>query len=588
MKRICLIALSLSLFGCAAQQAKFSSTAKEIDSEMDRAAKERFTQPEAVKQALLPPITVELAKVETKAKEGRFDLAVNNAPAHQVFLAIVSGTRYSMLVHPDIKEAISVNLKDVTLFEALDAIRELYGYEYKVEGTRIYIQPLSLQTRVFQISYPDDLRKGTSDIAVTASGAITPTGGTTPAAPAGGAVAVSSKISTATSSDFWAELVKSLTAIVGNAEGRSVVVSPQSGVIVVRAMPLELRNVAAFLKAAQLSVERQVIIEAKILEVQLNQGYQQGINWAAFTSGNVSRGSISQLTPNTTLNVTPGPLVGGTTTSPTGGLSGGSLANVTVAGTPISTTSAGTSIAAGAAAGTLFGLAFQAANFATLITFLETQGNVHVLSSPRIATLNNQKAVLKVGADQLFVTNVTSSTTVSQGVVQSSTAPTVTFQSFFSGVALDVTPRIDEDNNIILHVHPSVSNVEQVDTTIQLSASQGGPITIPIPRSSIQETDSIIRAQDGQIVAIGGLMTQIQTSDRSQIPGLGDIPAAGNLFGQTNKVSQKRELVILLKPTVVHSDRDWEEDILQSRDRMHILKTGGSSSGAKSEVGTQK
>jgi MSHA biogenesis protein MshL len=238
---------------------------------------------------------------------------------------------------------------------------------------------------------------------------------------------------------------------------------------------------------------------------------------------------------------------------------------------------------AGAAAGTLFGLAFQASNFAALITFLETQGNVHVLSSPRIATLNNQKAVLKVGNDELFVTNVASATTTSQGVQQTSTTPTITFQSFFSGVALDVTPRIDEDNNIILHVHPSVSLVQQVAKSVTLSSGGGTTqnFSIPVPRSSIQETDSVIRAQDGQIVAIGGLMTQAQVSDRSQIPGLGSIPVAGNLFGDSNKVSQKRELVILLKATVVHSDKDWQEDIQQSRERMQNLRSGGSSSGAK-------
>jgi MSHA biogenesis protein MshL len=576
MKRIYLIALMLGLFGCASQQAKFNTTSKEINAELTKAAEGRaaLSQPEAVSQALLPPITVELAKAEGKPQEKKFDLAVNNAPANQVLLAIVSGTRYSMLVHPDVKEPISVNLKEVSLFEALDAIRELYGYEYKVDGTRIYIQPLTLQTRVFQISYINDLRKGTSDISVTASGAINPAGG------AAAAAAESSKLNTTSSSDFWAELAKSLAAIVGTAEGRSVVVSPQSGVIVVRAMAAELRNVAAYLKATQLSVERQVILEAKILEVQLNEGFQSGVNWAAFNRTPHTAGSISQLTPNTALTTT-GPLIGGTVTSPTGGLSGGSLANVTVGGTPISTTSPGTNILAGAAAGTLFGLAFQASNFAALITFLETQGNVHVLSSPRIATLNNQKAVLKVGADELFVTNVTSATTTSQGVVQTSTTPTITFQSFFSGVALDVTPRIDEDNNIILHIHPSVSNVQQVDKTITLSASQGGSVSIPVPRSAIQETDSVIRAQDGQIVAIGGLMTQAQVSDRSQIPGLGSIPVAGELFGSGNKISQKRELVILLKATVVHSDKDWQEDIQQARERMQNLRSGGSSSGAQ-------
>ncbi|MFI4923206.1 MAG: type II secretion system protein GspD, partial [Burkholderiales bacterium] len=193
--------------------------------------------------------------------------------------------------------------------------------------------------------------------------------------------------------------------------------------------------------------------------------------------------------------------------------------------------------------------------------------------------------VLKVGDDELFVTNVTSSTVASQGVVTNSTSPTITFQSFFSGVALDVTPRIDEDNNIILHIHPSVSNVQQVSKSVTLTTGTGTGATqtfsVPVPRSSIQETDSIIRAQDGQIVAIGGLMTQAQVSDRSGIPVLGSIPVAGNLFGESSKVSQKRELVILLKATVVHSDKDWQEDIQQTRERMQNLRSGGSSSGAK-------
>ncbi|HWN30464.1 MAG TPA: pilus (MSHA type) biogenesis protein MshL [Burkholderiales bacterium] len=572
MNRFYLIVLILGLFGCSLN-ARHSTTAQEINAELDKAAERKaaLAQPEAVSQALLPPLTVELPKPEGRPQEQKFDLVVNNAPANQVFLAIVSGTGYSMLVHPDVKEAISVNLKEVSLFEALDAVRELYGYEYKVDGTRIFIQPLTLQTRVFQISYLNDQRKGTSDITVTSSGAITTTGAAATVA------AESSKLTTTATSDFWAELAKSLAAIVGTAEGRSVVVSPQSGVIVVRAMPADLRHVAAYLKATQLSVERQVILEAKILEVQLNEGFQSGVNWSAFNRTPHTRGSVGQLTPNTQLSTTGGTLIGGTTTSPSGGLSGGSLANVTIAGTPISTTAPGSSIAAGAAAGALFGLAFQSSNFAALISFLETQGNVHVLSSPRISTLNNQKAVLKVGQDELFVTNVVSSTTVSQGLVASSTAPTITFQSFFSGVALDVTPRIDEGNNIILHVHPSVSNVQQVDKVISLSTTQGGPLTIPVPRSSIQETDSVIRAQDGQIVAIGGLITQSQVSDRSQIPGLGNIPLAGNLFGESNKVSQKRELVILLKATVVHSDKDWQDDILQARERMQNPRYGSPS-----------
>ena len=572
----------MGLTGCAATKAPYDTTAGQINAELNKAVEKRpgIEQPEAVSRALLPPLTVELPKPEGKAAETRFDLVVNNAPANQVFLAVVSGTRYSMLVHPGVIAPISVNLKDVTVFEALDAIRELYGYEYKVDGTRIYIQSLTLQTRVFQVNYLEGQRKGSSDIRVTSSGAITNTGtGGASVSPTvtttgtGGGVGVeSSKITTTSATDFWEELTKALTAIIGNAEGRKVVVSPQSGVVVVRAMPEELRNVAAYLKASQLSIERQVILEAKILEVQLNDGFQSGVNWSYFRNTNNSRGSVGQLTPGTALSPT-GTLTGGTTTSPTGGLSAGSLANVTIAGTPIISIP-GTDISSrAAAAGALFGLAFQTSNFAALISFLETQGDVHVLSSPRIATLNNQKAVLKVGQDELFVTNVSSTTTTGTATT---TTPTVTFQSFFSGIALDVTPRIDEDNNIILHIHPSVSDVRQVDRSITLGGTLGS-INIPVPRSAIQETDSVIRAQDGQIVAIGGLITQSQTTDRSQIPGLGDVPIAGNLFRENNKVSQKRELVILLKPTVIQSDKDWQQNILEMRESMQGLKRGPAS-----------
>ena len=126
-------------------------------------------KPEAVDQALLPPLAVSPAQPDNKPLETKFDLAVNNTPAKQVFMAIVSGTRYSVLVHPDVSGNISLTLKDVTVFDALEAIREMYGYEYKVDGTRIYIQPLTLQTRIFQVNYLTGQREGTSSVRVTSS-----------------------------------------------------------------------------------------------------------------------------------------------------------------------------------------------------------------------------------------------------------------------------------------------------------------------------------------------------------------------------------------------------------------------------------
>ena len=202
-----------------------------------------------------------------------------------------------------------------------------------------------------------------------------------------------------------------------------------------------------------------------------------------------------------------------------------------------------------------------------MISFLETQGTVQMLSSPRIATLNNQKAVLKVGSDDFYVTNV-STTTVTSGT-GNTTSPTITTQPFFSGIALDVTPQIDEDSNIILHVHPQVSQVEEKQK--QLNLGSLGSFTLPLASSSVRETDAIVRVPDGNIVAIGGLMRQDATSTRAQLPVAGDAPGVGRLFGQRGVVSSKQELVILIKPTVIQSRGDWEEGREQSASRIRDI-----------------
>jgi len=547
MKPIIMLLALAVLTACATPPGR-NVTADAINQEMDSAAESSKTgKPDAVSNALLPPLSAGIPAFDNKPVEVRFDLAVNNTAAQQVFTAIVSGTRYSILIPADVSGSISLNLKDVTVLEALEAIRETYGYDYKVDGSRIYIQPISIQTRIYQVSYLTGQRSGSSSLRVASSsigdssgGSATP--GSTPA-PSSAKSLESSRVSTTSSADFWDELSKAMIAIVGNEKGRSVVISPMSGVIVVRAMPDELKNVAAYLKASQISIERQVILEAKIVEVSLTDSLQTGVNWASFTNNGTNFTSAGQLAAGATLR----PTAGGAATALTGSA---------ISGIP------GASLSASAAnAGSMFGLAFQSSNFAALLNFLESQGSVHVLSSPRIATLNNQKAVLKVGTDEFFVTGVTTTTTAVG--TTSTTTPTVTLQPFFSGIALDVTPRIDENNDIILHVHPSVGQVSTVNKVLTLGGS-AGTYTLPLASSSISETDSIVRAHNGQIVAIGGLMRQATIEEESGIPGL-----TKTIFGQTSKRTEKRELVILIKPTVVNGDKDWSEDITRSRDRVN-------------------
>lgn len=547
--------------GCAVRDVTYDR----ISGEMDKAVEER------AKRALLPPLVVEMPReLEVRPLEQRFDLNVSGAPAAQVFMAIVSGTRYSMVVHPDVRESVSVNLKDVTVLEALDTLRDLYGYEYRVQGNRITVLPVTLQTRIFKVNYIQASRSGRSDVRVS-SGSITdaPTapGAGAPGAPAptsaiGGQpqrLTESTRVTTSSESNFWGDIVKSITAIVGAGDGRNVIVNSQSGVIVVRALPAELRSVESFLKTMQLIVERQVVLEAKIIEVALNDSFVAGINWAGFRAGNV-RAAAGLIRPGSTIGNT-GPLQTPTARAPDGSTTGNITATLGAAASLVTE---------GSVPGGVFGLALQTSQFAALLTFLETQGTVNVLSSPRVATMNNQKAVLKVGTDDFFVTNISTTTTTGAGG-GTVTSPTITVQPFFSGIALDVTPQIDDSNNIILHIHPQVSTV--VERTKVLNLGNLGDFTLPLASSTINETDTIVRVQDGNIVAIGGLMRQESTTDRSQLPGIGDVPGIGLLFGQRARTSLKSELVILLKPTIVRSDSNWQQDLSDTRERIRALES---------------
>ena len=561
-----LMLLAATLAGCAAPPRSGNEVLGQINDVLLKSATERKApHSELTDKSLMPPLAPQ-AVADVATAEPRFDLSVVNAPATQVFMALVSGTRYSMLMPPDVSGNVTVNLKDVTVMEALDTIRELYGYEYRVQGKRIFIEPNTMKSRVFQINYLSSRRQGSSDLRVTGSsmtasgGAAGSTGSTATstagqATPAGTGTATAargndtSRVSMSTDSDFWGDLNRALASIIGSAEGRSVVINPSSGVVLVRALPNELRSVEKYLKATQLIAERQVMLEAKIIDVTLSEDFQSGVNWGAFRSGSNSRTGIGVAQPGATVGVGSTAQIIGQAASPTLSVTPGLLGSIAA-----STLSKG-----------FIGLAFQTSNFAALLNFLETQGSVSVLSSPRIATLNNQKAVLKVGTDELFVTNITSSTTTT--TAGSVSSPSVTLQPYFSGISLDVTPQIDEDGNIILHVHPAVSTVAEKEKVIDLGAL--GIYRLPLAASSINETDSIVRVQDGNIVAIGGLMRQEQSSDRSQLPGA--TGAVANALGQRSAALRKRELVILIKPTMIENDRAWTQDLKDVQERVRAF-----------------
>ncbi|CAD5370293.1 MSHA biogenesis protein MshL [Rubrivivax sp. A210] len=544
-----LSALAL-LSGCAPLMAvrEFGAARQQLRAEL------AAQQPAAVaaSAASVAPATPAPAPMPPPARppvppEPRFDLVVNGANARDVFLSMVAETRYSLLMHPQVGGQVSATLRGVTVREALESIRQVYGFEFQIEGRRITVFPASLQTRLFAVNYLNARRQGSSEVRVSGSGA--PQTGN---AQGSGATATtkptpdSSQISTTSLSDYWAEMAESVRALVGKEQGRQVIASPQAGTLIVRAMPDELREVEKFLQASRLSIERQVMLEAKIVEVELSDGYQSGIDWSVLGrfpkngpfSGSYGAGQFSGVTSNAALGLLPTP---------------GAAAGALIDGLPIPS-----------GIGGAMGLAIASKGFEAVLGFLESQGELQILSSPRVATLNNQKAVLKVGVDEYFVTNVSGGSVAAGGstTVATTTLPTLTLTPFFSGIALDVTPQIDEAGMITLHLRPSVTSVSEKTKQVDLGAV--GNYRLPLASSTVNETDTVVRVADGHIVAIGGLM-QIESSRSSAgLPGRGEGAVGRTLLGNNKASGRKKELVVLIRPTLIRSAEDWQRSAEQA------------------------
>lgn len=558
---IFLLLLALLLAGC--EQTPVRSAGDDSDTprarlaeELARAAEERpAVPPPAVADELLPPMVAPVAR----PAEPRFDIDVNQAPARAFFMSLVKGTPHNMMVHPDVEGSISLTLTRVTVPEVMELVRRVYGYEYEATGTGFIVMPARLQSRIFYVDYLHLKRLGESNTRIS-SGQLTEDGNardTGSAVVRGGDNQVvesfGSRVKTSSASDVWAELAETVRTLIGDAEGRSVIVSPQANMVVVRAMPGELREVEAFLAGAQGTLQRQVILEAKILEVTLSEGFQAGINWAAL--GDNSSGDSILL----------GQTGGGTVF---GGDNGGVSEIAGQGGNLDPNDLTMVSSALTSAFGGVFTMALQAGDFTAFIELLESQGDVQVLSSPRVSTVNNQKAVIKVGTDEYFVTDIETTTTTGTATT---TSPSVTLTPFFSGIALDVTPQIGSDSQVTLHIHPTVSEVQDQRKEIVIGAQD---LSLPLAFSKVRESDSIIRAKSGQIVVIGGLMQDTVEDHVAKTPLLGDVPLLGGLFRHTRQVRRKTELVILLRPVVVDGDRVWQDQLRGTSQRMEQLQRG--------------
>lgn len=542
--------ISLSLAACQGLQDT------KVPQQAQAALAESQKQPKPAAPVVPDSVTQDLLALATPMQQGqsmqpRFNVAAANVDVADFFTSLVADTDYSVAIHPAVSGQITLDLKQVTLNEAFSVVEQLYGYHIQQVGSIYKVMPGGLRTETIPVNYLLMQRSGSSSISVTAGGISSSQNGNSNGNSNNqngnqnnnnqnsnnqngnsqngqngqGGQGNGSSVQSSSETDFWKDLKEAITGVMGSGPDRAVVVSPQAGLVTVRGLPAEIEAVRAYLGQTEESLQRQVILEVKIIEVTLNDDYQQGINWSQI-AGTIGSTDINFSNNSFTL--------GNNITAQIGGL--GSIG-------------------------------FEGDDFSGVINLLETQGNAQVLSSPRVTAINNQKAVIKVGSDEYYVTGVSSSSnltdTTGTGTGVTRDVPIPELEPFFSGIALDVTPQINVDGDVILHVHPSVSETSELSKSINLGGASA--YTLPSAQTNIRESDTIIKARNGEIVVIGGLMQSTISDSESKVPVLGSVPLFGKLFTSISKVERKKELIILIKPTV-SSGGAMQQQLKQSAD----------------------
>jgi MSHA type pilus biogenesis protein MshL len=494
---------------------------------------------EKLNELLIPQIE-EAKKVPDKL----FSLYARDSSIQDVLLAFSKESELNIVIDPEMNGKVTIDLKRVTLKEALDAMLSPMGWTYRIDGKFIKVLRPQTETRLFTLNYIATKRTGKREVyASTSTGGGLQTStlpGQQTALSPGGTRTGYTDLITLDEMDLWKEIQKGLESLIfGTVEekevpsekekttwtrvdekGKKLVVNKSTGTIMVTDYPLNLNKVASYLETVEGSSQRQVSIQAKIMEVILSDAHKEGINWKVIEglprSINVAWGLTNKAGttgfPGSTTGYTSGDTSTGTTISTPG------LFKIAPYGGIFALGAAGTEVA-----------------LSDIMQAIAEQGDVKVLSSPTISTLNNQKAVIRVGnQDVFFITGaVATQTTVTQ-IIQPMTIDI--------GILLDVTPQIAEDGTIIMNIHPSITDKTGEKTT------PDGKSTFPL--LSVRETDTTVRVRDGQTIIIAGLMQEKSEQNYTGFPVLHSIPLLGGLFRYKTGTKTKSELVIMITPTL--------------------------------------
>jgi general secretion pathway protein D len=546
----------MALAGCAQPPAKPATTHLGIE----QVARPEGAIPAPVQVVPLVPPPSPSTRPET------YSVVVNNVRVQDLLFALARDAKLNVDIHPGVVGSVTINAIDQTLPQLLGRISKQVDMRYEIDGQTLSVMRDTPYLRIYRVDYLNMIRdsKSEANLSTQVSGTVTGGAGT-----GGGGISAAGNNSTSTVksssvSKFWDSLVGNIRDLLRETdkiipaagaagtpppppqagapgspaapqqaqplmefrEAASVIANAETGVISIRATSRQHEKVQEFLDQVRVSAKRQVLIEATVVEVQLNNSFQRGIDWERFKLGSNGIG-FSQTSP-----------------------SGGPQPAVTPSSNSISFSWLGGWV-----------------NIAGSLKLLESFGNVRVLSSPKLSVVNNQTASLKVVNNLVYFT--VTANTVAAANSPSITTFNTTVNSVPVGFIMTVTPQISENDNVLLNVRPTISRTltSVRDPNPSLANPCGtpsvsgttftcgiAPIESLIPIIQTREMESVMRLQSGQTAVLGGLMEDLVTDNQDTIPGANQVPGVGSLLSQRSALNTKSELVIFLRSTVIRDD----------------------------------
>lgn len=494
------------LYGCAATKPPKPSKGH-ITAPAENAIEE-IPAPVAQSTFVPPPAPAQKTEIYT--------VVVNEVSVKEMLFALARDASMNVDIHPGIKGKVTLNAVKQSMAQILKRISEQVPIRYRIDGKNLEISPDTPFFRTYKVNYVNMTRESASNVSVATQ--ISSTGSTSGGS--GGSNTSQTLVKSSMNNDFWSSLVANVNSIIrqdavvaskesGNPEGENqVVANPHSGVLTVYGNQRQQGRVQQFLDQVLANVQRQVLIEVTIAEVELSDRYQSGIDWNVLSgNGQVTTSAVSTMTPNSAK------------TPP------GFLLNLGVANTNF--------------------------DFNLGISMLESFGNTKVLSSPKIIALNNQTALLKVVDEKVYF-EVTMDVQEATDNARETKTFTGAIKTVPVGIILAVTPQINENGNVTMNIRPTITRITGY-VSDPVPRLQGADFENLIPEIQVREMESLLQVRDGQTVVLGGLMQNKDNKNDRGIPWFAQIPFIGGMFNYKDEELVKTELVVFLRPVITRN-----------------------------------